>query len=439
MDRVTLHDNFVGQGCAGRQAGVPAVSVETGARWLPVYQAVTSAAGRYVQGGGCTTVGVAGLVLGNGFGSFSKNYGSAAIGLLEAEIVTADGSVRIANACSEPDLFWALKGGGNGSLGVVTRLTLRTHTIPAVCGGVFGAIKAHSDAAFRRLIAEFNAFYTARLFNRHWGEQVAFQPDNVLSLALVFHDRTQAEATADCKPLLDFVTRRPTDYAIVRPVRILALPARHWWDADYLERTVPDLVTRDPRPGAPAGNIWWAGNQGEVGFFLHGYESAWLPAALLDGAQRTRLDDALFAATRHWKVTLHYNKGLAGAPPDVIAAAAETSMNPAVAAAFALAVVAHGGPPAYPGMPGPEPDLSLARRHAAAIGQAIGVLRDLVPDVGSYVSEAGFADPDWQRHSFGPNYKRLLQVKRRYDPDGLFVTHHGVGSEAWSQDGFTPV
>ncbi len=438
MDRITLHDDFVGQGCAGKQAGVPAVSVETGARWLPVYQAVTSAAGRYVQGGGCTTVGVAGLVLGNGFGSFSKNYGSAAIGLLEAEIVTADGGVRIVNACSEPDLFWALKGGGNGSFGVVTRLTLRTHTIPAVCGGVFGAIKAHSDAAFRRLIAEFNAFYTARLFNRHWGEQVAFQPDNVLSLALVFHDRTQAEATADCKPLLDFVTRRPTDYAIVRPVRILALPARHWWDADYLERTVPDLVTRDPRPGAPAGNIWWAGNQGEVGFFLHGYESAWLPAALLDGAQRTRLDDALFAATRHWKVTLHYNKGLAGAPPDVIAAAAETSMNPAVAAAFALAVVAHGGPPAYPGMPGPEPDLALARRDAAAIGQAIAVLRDLVPDAGSYVSEAGFADPDWQQRSFGPHYKRLLEVKRRYDPDGLFVTHHGVGSETWSQDGFTP-
>jgi FAD/FMN-containing dehydrogenase len=44
---------------------------------------------------------------------------------LEAEIVTADGAVRIANACINPYLFWALKGGGGGSLGVVTRLTLR--------------------------------------------------------------------------------------------------------------------------------------------------------------------------------------------------------------------------------------------------------------------------------------------------------------------------
>ena len=65
---------------------------------------------RYVQGGGCTTVGVAGLIQSGGFGSFSKNYGTAAAGLLEAEIVTADGRVRIVNACSDPELFWAPQG-----------------------------------------------------------------------------------------------------------------------------------------------------------------------------------------------------------------------------------------------------------------------------------------------------------------------------------------
>ena len=59
MDAITLHDNFVGHGCGGGP-GMPAVSVGTGARWLPVYMAVTTVAGRYVQGGGCTTVGVAG-------------------------------------------------------------------------------------------------------------------------------------------------------------------------------------------------------------------------------------------------------------------------------------------------------------------------------------------------------------------------------------------
>ena len=58
-------------------------------------------AGRYVQGGGCTTVGVAGLIQSGGFGSFSKGFGNAASGLLEAEVVTADGRVRIVNACTD--------------------------------------------------------------------------------------------------------------------------------------------------------------------------------------------------------------------------------------------------------------------------------------------------------------------------------------------------
>ena len=73
---------------------------------------------------------------GNGFGSFSKAYGSAAASLIEAEIVTADGVTRIVNNAQEPDLFWALKGGGGGTFGIVTRLTLATHPLPDTFGSV---------------------------------------------------------------------------------------------------------------------------------------------------------------------------------------------------------------------------------------------------------------------------------------------------------------
>ena len=57
----------------------------------------------------------------------------AGASLLEAEVVTADGDVKVANACSNPDLFWALKGGGGG-FGVVTRVTLRTHALREFLG-----------------------------------------------------------------------------------------------------------------------------------------------------------------------------------------------------------------------------------------------------------------------------------------------------------------
>ena len=159
MRDIQMHDAFVPQGCEGHLAPTPAVSLGAGCRWVEAYDAVTTKAGRYVQGGGCTSVGVAGLVQGGGFGSFSKRYGTGASNLLEAEIVTADGVVRMANPRSNPDLFWAIRGGGGGSFGVVTRLTLETHEAPKIGGGFEVTIKANSDESFRRLIAAFVELY----------------------------------------------------------------------------------------------------------------------------------------------------------------------------------------------------------------------------------------------------------------------------------------
>src|SRR5215467_11883892 len=203
MHRIALHDAFVGEGCSAAQAPQPAVTIEAGAMWVDVYDAVTTKAGRYVQGGGCVTVGVAGLIQSGGFGSFSKNFGTAAAGLLEAEIVTADGAVRIANACTNPDLFWAIKGGGGGSFGVVTRLTLRTHELPALFGGARLTIKATSDAAFRQLIGQFFKFYSNSLLNPHWGESVTLRPGNILAVTMVSQGLDKQQAESVWQPFLD--------------------------------------------------------------------------------------------------------------------------------------------------------------------------------------------------------------------------------------------
>jgi FAD/FMN-containing dehydrogenase len=133
------------------------------------------------------------------------------------------------------------------------------------------------------------------------------------------------------------------------------------------------------------------------------------------------------------------NKGVAGAPPAAIAAARNTAVNPAVINAFALAILAGGGPPAHPGIAGREPDVTNARRRAAAIQRAMTELRKLVPDAASYVSESNFFETGWQESFWGQNYPRLLAIKDKYDPEGLFFVHHGVGSERWSQDGFTRI
>ena len=198
-------------------------------------------------------------------------------------------------------------------------------------------------------------------------------------------------------------------------------------------------MVADARPGAPAHHIQWAGDQGQVGQFVHGYKSAWMPAALLQQARQPSLVDALFAASRYWEFALHFNKGLAGAPADAIAAARDTAMNPGVLDAFALVIMGAEGPPAYPGMPSARPDSAEAHSDAAAIGKAAKELSKVAPGAGSYVSESDYFEPSWQRAFWGSNHPRLAAVKARYDPHGLFCVHHGVGSEEWSDDGFTRI
>jgi FAD/FMN-containing dehydrogenase len=435
MNAITVHDAFVGAGCAGRERPQPAVTVEAGAIWGHVYQEVVVKRGRYVQGGGCLTVGVAGLIQSGGFGSFSKRYGLAAAGLLEAEVVTADGAVRIANGCTNHELFWGLKGGGGGSLGVVTRLTLRTRELPESFGAVTATIKAASDAAYQRLITRIIAFYADSLFNPHWGEQIVFQRDNTLALRLLFQGLTRQRAEDVWRPFLEWVASEPRDFVMAAAPSIVAVPARRLWDAAFLRR-LPGVVVADDRPGAPEGNVVWAADAGQAAQVLHGLQSMWLPDALLRRESRSRLADACFEATRHWGFALQLNKGLAGAPADEVAAARDTAMNPDVLNAFALVISGAEGPPAHPGVAGHEPDVATARTRAAAIDRAMNELRKVAPGAGSYVSESNFFEADWQRSYWGSNYPRLLAVKTTYDHDGLFFVHHGVGSERWSADGF---
>ena len=434
MNAVTLHDAFVGAGCAASAQPQPAVSIEPGAIWGHAYNEVAVKGGRYVQGGGCLTVGVAGIILGGGFGSFSKAYGTAAASLIEAEVVTADGEVKIANACSNPDLFWALKGGGGG-FGIVTRVTVRTHELPDHFGAAFATLKATSDDAYRRLIAKIVEFYAEALFNPHWGEEIRIGRGYVV-IHMVCQGLDQQQTEAVWKPFFDWVAASPQDFAIVKTPMIVAFEARKFWDPAFLKR-VPGNVTADDREGAPADNIFWTGDGQEAGAVWYAYQSAWLPASLLETDRRESLADALFEAAKHRGVALHCNKGIAGATAEAIAATKDTAMNPAVVDAFALAITGDFGQPAYPGVPGHEPDAITARDGAAAVNASMDAIRKLLPRVGSYVWETDFFQPHWQEAFWGDNYTRLLAVKAKYDPDGLFFLHHGVGSEDWSADGFT--
>lgn len=246
----------------------------------------------------------------------------------------------------------------------MTRLTLSTRELPAYFGGVFGSIKATSDTAFRALTARTIGFYHERLCNPYWGEQMRFGPDNTLRLGMVCHGLHRQQAAEVWRPFLEWVANTPQDFAFEMPVQIVDFPARQAWNAMFLKQNYPQIIVADDRPGLPSGNFWWSGDRDQVGRFLHGFRSAWLPASLLEKDRQRALADALCAGSRRWHIALHFNKGLAGAPADVLAAAKDTAMHPVVLEAFALAIIGGGSPPAFADIPGHAPDVTAARRRA---------------------------------------------------------------------------
>ena len=103
-------------------------------------------------------------------------------------------------------------------------------------------------------------------------------------------------------------------------------------------------------------------------------ESVWLPASLLlqENQQSSSCRRIVRSEPAKKRIQLHINKGLAGAPPEQNALARRCATNPAVADAFCLAIVATGGPPPFPGLPGPQPDMAAGPSQCAQCRQGGG-------------------------------------------------------------------
>ncbi|MET9515277.1 FAD-binding oxidoreductase [Streptomyces sp. NPDC002994] len=108
-----------------------AATIGAGAKLIDVYQGLARQGSRTIPAGSCPTVGISGLTLGGGHGVVSRAYGLTCDSLTSATLITAAGERLHCTATENPDLFWALRGAGNGNFGVVTELTFHTHPAPA--------------------------------------------------------------------------------------------------------------------------------------------------------------------------------------------------------------------------------------------------------------------------------------------------------------------
>ncbi len=105
-------------------------TVGAGAQLIDV-SAALGGAGATLPAGSCPSVGISGVTLGGGFGLAGRQFGLTADNLVGVKIVTADGALRTVNASTDPDLLWALQGGGGGNFGIVTEFTFTIHPLPS--------------------------------------------------------------------------------------------------------------------------------------------------------------------------------------------------------------------------------------------------------------------------------------------------------------------
>jgi FAD/FMN-containing dehydrogenase len=144
------------------------VRAEGGCTWGDLFHA-TYGFGMTTTGGIISTTGIGGLTLGGGIGHLSRGHGLSIDNLLSADVVTADGSFRVASARENPDLFWALRGGG-GNFGVITSFEYRLHPVKDVFVGlVFFELSAAKQILefYRQYIAtapeEMGAFFAYQI------------------------------------------------------------------------------------------------------------------------------------------------------------------------------------------------------------------------------------------------------------------------------------
>ena len=291
---------------------------------------------QYVQGGGCTSVGVIGWHIGGGYGSWSKKFGTGPANMLEARVVTANGEVVVASEYQNEDLFYALRGGGFG-FGVVVSLTVRTHPLPELFGFAMGSVHAKNEESAKDLIASFLEFYKLNLLGTNWGEQFSINPEGNggrLDISMSSVDLTEEEMNLVWQPFWEWVDSRPQDFTY--EFSALEFPARSFWDTSF---NVP-LGFANPTPydpKEPERGFFWKANEGEISAYWMFYISRFLRMDQILDDTRLGMEKlvALVKGTGSG-IGIHTNKAQYGASEWAVKELEKTPMHPSIKGTYVV-------------------------------------------------------------------------------------------------------
>ncbi|WAO87413.1 FAD-binding PCMH-type domain-containing protein [Fusarium falciforme] len=410
LNKIQYHKGQFKLSGSGKTIRGDAITAGAGTAMLDLYN-VAAQNGRTVVGGGAKTVGLGGYVTGGGHSILAPHYGLAADNVLEMEVVTPNGDIITVNEDRHSDLFWAIRGGGGSTFGVLTSVTVMTHPSKKLTMVSFMAFTLPQAPFALDLVT--------------WAtSQIPYLSDSGLSGYLM--------ATVDSPPPVPIPGLPEKVAGLMGKTIILDTQDTTKINKIFkpLNETIQKrwpgqvtlLVLTQPYDSFAA---WYSENfdDGQAG------GSVYLISRLLDKDTLTKDLDALADALKPilindgWLGTyMVAGKGVNKAKPR----GGGNAVHPAWRKAYIHAIhwLGWGYPPF---------DETAEGRTRKILNDRFQALRELTPGGGSYMNEGFPFEEDWQHTFWGDNYERLLKIKRKVDPKDVLWCTPCVGSEGWEE------
>ncbi|KAL4940074.1 hypothetical protein BDV06DRAFT_230588 [Aspergillus oleicola] len=410
----------------GTNRTVDVAILGSGNNWGSAYTVIHEV-NRTLVGGEDASVGLGGLISNGGHGLLSSTLGLASDSVYQVTVVTANGTILIANDAQNQDIFWAVRGAGGGQFGVVTEFLLATHPVPVniVAGGLTIYATAGTEvnsslatSASWDALVETAGLIPDLMDDGLTGQIFALTGSSATMLGLQDVTGVATSITLNGFNMTTTAMNATINYLISRiqaaaQGRVAIIPTA-LSSSTYWESTKPDPMASQNSGASSLISSRLLGRR-ELADLPHAERRMYLqrilaPATAGGGSM------ALFG--------LQGGPGTAKTPND-----RQGSAHPAWRSAYAHLMT-------YDAPVNATADASTAMSTGTQWYEdnIEPVWREWAPDMGSYANEGNVFSSTWKEDFYGENYERLLRVKEKYDPNGSLFVWGGVGSDDWEYD-----